>query len=148
MEYPSYLRLERLEAEPAGNRNHATAQGAVALPEKFRGNVAVYARIEVQQIKDIEGVRANLEAAVFTGYAVVRNAKALAEGHVDVTITRTGKGIPIQSRMIRQSYRRLVGGTSDIGDLVSVIRHDEVLVGRSEERRVGKECRSRWSPYH
>src|ERR1051326_2577413 len=23
-----------------------------------------------------------------------------------------------------------------------------ILVGRSEERRVGKECRSRWSPYH
>ena len=22
------------------------------------------------------------------------------------------------------------------------------MVGRSEERRVGKECRSRWSPYH
>ena len=22
------------------------------------------------------------------------------------------------------------------------------LNGRSEERRVGKECRSRWSPYH
>ena len=22
------------------------------------------------------------------------------------------------------------------------------LVTRSEERRVGKECRSRWSPYH
>ena len=24
----------------------------------------------------------------------------------------------------------------------------EVFAGRSEERRVGKECRSRWSPYH
>ena len=24
----------------------------------------------------------------------------------------------------------------------------EILSGRSEERRVGKECRSRWSPYH
>ena len=24
----------------------------------------------------------------------------------------------------------------------------KVLVDRSEERRVGKECRSRWSPYH
>ena len=23
-----------------------------------------------------------------------------------------------------------------------------VLAKRSEERRVGKECRSRWSPYH
>src|SRR2546425_752647 len=25
---------------------------------------------------------------------------------------------------------------------------EEVFVVRSEERRVGKECRSRWSPYH
>src|SRR5256885_3497251 len=25
--------------------------------------------------------------------------------------------------------------------------HEQTL-GRSEERRVGKECRSRWSPYH
>src|SRR6266446_9785472 len=24
----------------------------------------------------------------------------------------------------------------------------QMLIGRSEERRVGKECRSRWSPYH
>ena len=23
-----------------------------------------------------------------------------------------------------------------------------IVDGRSEERRVGKECRSRWSPYH
>ena len=29
-------------------------------------------------------------------------------------------------------------------EALSVIRHAE----RSEERRVGKECRSRWSPYH
>src|SRR5206468_5984103 len=26
--------------------------------------------------------------------------------------------------------------------------HGESLSPRSEERRVGKECRSRWSPYH
>ena len=25
---------------------------------------------------------------------------------------------------------------------------DEIWADRSEERRVGKECRSRWSPYH
>ena len=24
----------------------------------------------------------------------------------------------------------------------------DTLMARSEERRVGKECRSRWSPYH
>ena len=28
------------------------------------------------------------------------------------------------------------------GTLLGAVRH------RSEERRVGKECRSRWSPYH
>ena len=26
--------------------------------------------------------------------------------------------------------------------------NDKPFSGRSEERRVGKECRSRWSPYH
>ena len=30
---------------------------------------------------------------------------------------------------------------------VTLQTHDEKLT-RSEERRVGKECRSRWSPYH
>src|SRR3712207_9508548 len=33
------------------------------------------------------------------------------------------------------------------GAILSVDRK-LVEVGRSEERRVGKECRSRWSPYH
>ena len=38
-----------------------------------------------------------------------------------------------------------------MADKLSNIRsmaRDYLLVGRSEERRVGKECRSRWSPYH
>ena len=30
----------------------------------------------------------------------------------------------------------------------SAIIHTAEKYGRSEERRVGKECRSRWSPYH
>ena len=38
------------------------------------------------------------------------------------------------------------------GNHTSSGRPYELLVvvdaGRSEERRVGKECRSRWSPYH
>src|SRR2546426_6146494 len=37
---------------------------------------------------------------------------------------------------------RLMAG--DIAALIDHIRLDK----RSEERRVGKECRSRWSPYH
>src|SRR3712207_2131762 len=43
--------------------------------------------------------------------------------------------------------RRLLSAALDAGgtDNVTVVVVD---VKRSEERRVGKECRSRWSPYH
>ena len=35
------------------------------------------------------------------------------------------------------------------GRSVTIVhRRDELRASRSEERRVGKECRSRWSPYH
>src|SRR3712207_7407820 len=51
-------------------------------------------------------------------------------------------------------------GTRDVQPERRVVRRDEAAAGqeervrgvdldaRSEERRVGKECRSRWSPYH
>ena len=29
-----------------------------------------------------------------------------------------------------------------------ILKDEKQFEGRSEERRVGKECRSRWSPYH
>src|SRR2546430_5688492 len=38
---------------------------------------------------------------------------------------------------------RSARGTSDSNQDICVVSRD-----RSEERRVGKECRSRWSPYH
>ena len=31
---------------------------------------------------------------------------------------------------------------------IGFINTERVYAERSEERRVGKECRSRWSPYH
>ena len=34
------------------------------------------------------------------------------------------------------------------GGFADVALRDAINNGRSEERRVGKECRSRWSPYH
>ena len=34
------------------------------------------------------------------------------------------------------------------GNVTEVLVEDNQPVKRSEERRVGKECRSRWSPYH
>ena len=42
---------------------------------------------------------------------------------------------PNESESIREKLKKLLPAFG-------------MLAGRSEERRVGKECRSRWSPYH
>ena len=45
---------------------------------------------------------------------------------------------------LKHNYPFLLGGN----DAEAKKFADKVIVLRSEERRVGKECRSRWSPYH
>src|SRR5712692_3769391 len=49
-----------------------------------------------------------------------------------------------------QSYRRFLEETPETAMTPEAMRRlaDLQLEKRSEERRVGKECRSRWSPYH
>ena len=38
--------------------------------------------------------------------------------------------------------------TKYVGEGEYLLDKVEIVSDRSEERRVGKECRSRWSPYH
>ena len=40
------------------------------------------------------------------------------------------------------------GKPEDAGICIESIKYFKDKLPRSEERRVGKECRSRWSPYH
>src|ERR1051326_1774242 len=54
-------------------------------------------------------------------------------------------GAPIASRSCATSLAGQCCNTAVIIDYSKFMNH---VVGRSEERRVGKECRSRWSPYH
>src|SRR5947209_17583548 len=59
-------------------------------------------------------------------------------GRVDFVIEGEGKSLPV-------SYT----GSDPLPD--TFVHNSQALVEgrlRSEERRVGKECRSRWSPYH
>ena len=57
----------------------------------------------------------------------------------------TGAGIAREAVM-----RGLKVGLVEMQDFASGTssRSSKLAHGRSEERRVGKECRSRWSPYH
>ena len=48
------------------------------------------------------------------------------------------------------TQEEIIAGLAEIIEEVTGIEPSEVTPekSRSEERRVGKECRSRWSPYH
>src|SRR2546430_3401140 len=44
--------------------------------------------------------------------------------------------------------QRVVGQDDALARVSNAVRRSRAGLSRSEERRVGKECRSRWSPYH
>src|SRR2546423_15681698 len=73
-----------------------------------------------------------------------------------------GANIRRQSRMITNAYRfaRIICRPTQMTPTIAIaqgarkaiatpiMRKLHMIAPRSEERRVGKECRSRWSPYH
>ena len=103
---------------------------------------------------------------MFTIWNGARRAPAAAMPVPGFTVTRLEEDIAHDSRMVAESVRGHPVGRSgglrhrcSAGPLVTRHRWTFPLVTallwvgqealrRSEERRVGKECRSRWSPYH
>src|SRR2546430_9166427 len=79
------------------------------------------------------------------------------DGIRDLTVTGVQTcALPISASQLRQKIgttRRVIIPFLEYLDRTGVTRRigDERVLAkksRSEERRVGKECRSRWSPYH
>ena len=69
-------------------------------------------------------------------------ARALMRAHLDAGQRREAIR---RFERLREALRDQLG----VGpDRATVALYEAVLAERSEERRVGKECRSRWSPYH
>ena len=57
--------------------------------------------------------------------------------------------ILIPAPVLARSFARTTNaGTTSVAELSAFISVAPDGTIRSEERRVGKECRSRWSPYH
>ena len=58
---------------------------------------------------------------------------------------REGLAMNANEAAVRNAYQ--VAERKDLAAWVNCFTEDGTFT-RSEERRVGKECRSRWSPYH
>ena len=62
---------------------------------------------------------------------------ACRRGSQQESLQRSAQRHPVFQAVVACGEQRKMGGGGDVPTLL-----------RSEERRVGKECRSRWSPYH
>src|SRR6266581_8642626 len=62
---------------------------------------------------------------------------------------RDGRVTGVQTCALPISLRLRRGGAPlQLGEVAVELRRVRLRFDRSEERRVGKECRSRWLPYH
>ena len=123
----------------------AAPQSTTLLPELADGEYQLNAG-------ETKSFRINLAAGLFL-HALIE------QKDIDVLVTSFGPdGKPITSRR-RHTRFLCVTGVQTCALPISARRHRPAAcagrsarrtrpTGRSEERRVGKECRSRWSPYH
>ena len=125
----------------------------MALTKDFKDTIQARAQRDPAFRKALlqEGVECLLAGDVDTGKAVLRD-------YINATI-----GFEELSRVFEKSSKSLMRmfgpkGNPQASNLFAVISYLQEQEGihlevkarkvRSEERRVGKECRSRWSPYH
>src|ERR1017187_1700874 len=138
------------------------AAAALEFPEDLIGNVGLYrhARLELQEVQHLLACVAE-EVVDFDLFEHSRGAWAL-QIELEVGQTRVGQGHQVElepglkvtsilQRGIKAASEHIqrlrVKGRSRIS--LPEYRIQLLHAGiRSEERRVGKECRSRWSPYH
>src|ERR1017187_1079508 len=89
-------------------------------------------------------VTGRLDAPWTASGSLFRTRLAVEEASADGSSLRLEAGLALTV-----AGQQDPSGVAELGDRVHVrgtLRLPET--GRSEERRVGKECRSRWSPYH
>ena len=94
-------------------------------------------------------IQANAQTRELTEIEKLEQVKRLTELYK--TKKKNGEKVPGKIREIIANDLKLsptqVGRYERINkNLIPELK--EILENRSEERRVGKECRSRWSPYH
>ena len=138
--------LEHGSTGPVLNR---AFQGALEVGKRVRAETEVGARpmsVALAGVKLAERVFGNLKGHS----ALIVGAGAVAEQVIE-HLRHRGIG---SLRVVNRSYDRAaelagrMGGEAVAWESLETVLHAPDIIVRSEERRVGKECRSRWSPYH
>src|SRR3989449_5612304 len=82
------------------------------------------------------------------GVQVFTDTSKVGKPYTEVAVlnSKGGSDVTSESGMIN-SQRKKAAGLGANGLILGTMK-DPSTGARSEERRVGKECRSRWSPYH
>src|SRR3989475_504823 len=72
----------------------------------------------------------------------------VGDGHSVLVEQGAGIGSGFADEAYRAAGATLVPKPADVWAKAEMVVKVKEPIERSEERRVGKECRSRWSPYH
>ena len=107
------------------------------------GTVRVYVNSDLPPVADWNGlIPWDRAQGPFLGLS--RTFGDLVQGY----LTQRFKGSPDAAQTASVRQLRTTAAPAIAVEISSVTVEDRTDLDRSEERRVGKECRSRWSPYH
>src|SRR5256885_3114232 len=115
-------------------------------------------QLGVEEMRTPEEVDAKLKDTQGTTLVVVNSicgcaarnarpavAKAIQHDNRPHALTTVFAGQDVSATQRARSY---FTGYAPSSPQIALMKDGQVVYMRSEERRVGKECRSRWSPYH
>ena len=130
--------------------NEIDMSGAIALRERWReafekkhgvrlGFMSIFVKAAIVALKELPAVNAEIDGE-----------DLVYKNHYDIGVavgTEQGLVVPVVRDADHKSFADI---EKEIGALGRKARDGKLTIEdlRSEERRVGKECRSRWSPYH
>ena len=106
--------------------------GGFFLARAFAADVAAWLPME----NSLPGVR------LAAGFALIYVLAVFAGGFVAWMVSRGAEAVGLRA------VDRGLGAVFGVCRALLIVVLMVWLLTRSEERRVGKECRSRWSPYH
>ena len=150
------LKVREWKKTSQANGHQKKAGVAILIPDKIdfkintitrdkEGHYIIIKGLIQEDIKIINIYAPNIGAPEY-----IRQILTAIKGEINSsTIIVADFNTPLSS-MDRSSKMKINKETQDLNDTLNIVDliDNYRTFHRSEERRVGKECRSRWSPYH